>query len=129
VLQDTPFLLVWIYIVKSALPIVHEVDSAYWQEWKLFKLPGGLTLFLCLHVPLIIVVLYGLLLISEGALAGLIISLIVALAGIAAFVLHMLFIRRGHQEFKAPVSIVILALTLAASLVQLVTTISVIVEK
>jgi hypothetical protein len=76
--------LVWIYILNSVLLIVHEIDSAYWQEWKLFKLPGGLTFFLCLHIPLAFVVLYGLLLVYQYTVAGLIISLVLGLAGVFA---------------------------------------------
>ena len=29
------------YFVNSVLLIVHEIDSAYWEEWNLFRLPGG----------------------------------------------------------------------------------------
>jgi len=115
-------LLVWVYILNSVLLIVHEIDSAYWQEWKLFKLPGGLTFFLCLHIPLAFVVLYGLLLVYQNVFAGLIISLVIALAGIFAFSIHTIFIKRGHTEFKIPVSIAILVATLVLSLVQLVLT-------
>ncbi|MCX6007456.1 MAG: hypothetical protein NTZ34_09405, partial [Chloroflexi bacterium] len=89
---------------------------------KLFKMPGGLTLFLCLHIPLAFVVLYGLLLVYQNVFAGLIISLILGLAGVFAFSIHTVFIWRGHTEFKVPVSAAILILTLVFSLVQLVAT-------
>ena len=115
--------LVWVYILNSVLLIVHEIDSAYWQEWKLFRLPGGLTFFLCLHIPLAFIVLYGLLLVYQAALAGLIISLVLALAGIFAFAIHTFFIKRGHQEFKVPVSMAVLILTLVFSVVQLAATV------
>ncbi|RPJ62656.1 MAG: hypothetical protein EHM12_04130 [Dehalococcoidia bacterium] len=115
-------LLVWVYILNSVLLIVHEIDSAYWQEWKLFKLPGGLAFFLCLHIPLAFVVLYGLLLVYQNVFAGLIISLVLGLAGVFAFSIHTFFIRRGYTEFKIPVSMAILVATLVLSLVQLVLT-------
>lgn len=111
-------LLVWVYVVNSVFLIVHEIDSAYWQEWKLFRMPGGATLFLCLHIPLAFIVLYGLLLLREGTLAGLVISLALGLAGIFAFTIHMVFIKRGHSEFKTPVSVAVLLATLAASVIQ-----------
>ncbi|MGD0855564.1 MAG: DUF6713 family protein [Dehalococcoidia bacterium] len=114
--------LVWVYIFNAVLLIVHEIDSAYWQEWKLFRLPGGLTLFLCLHIPLAFVVLYGLLLVYQNVFAGLIISLILGLAGVFAFSIHTVFIWRGHTEFKVPVSVAILILTLVFSLIQLAAT-------
>ena len=114
--------LVWVYIFNAVLLIVHEIDSAYWQEWKLFRLSGGLTLFLCLHIPLAFVVLYGLLLVYQNVFAGLIISLILGLAGVFAFSIHTVFIWRGHTEFKVPVSVAILILTLVFYLIQLAAT-------
>ena len=108
-----------IYIINATLLIVHEIDSAYWQEWKLFKLPGGLALFLCLHIPLVIAVLLGLLLLAWGSYAGLVISGILGLAGIFAFVIHMAFIARGRPEFKTAASISVLCATLVVSLLQL----------
>jgi hypothetical protein len=115
--------LIWIYILNSVFLIVHEIDSAYWQEWKLFKLPGGLAFFLILHIPLAFVVLYGLLLIYQSVLAGLIISLVLGLAGVFAFGIHTFFIRRGHPEFKIPVSQAVLILTLVFSVIQLAATV------
>ncbi len=114
--------LVWAYIANAVLLIVHEIDSAYWQEWKLFKMPGGLTFFLCLHIPLVFLVLYGLLLVYQNVFAGLIISLILGLGGVFACAIHTMFIWRGHAEFKVPVSVVILILTLVFSLIQLFAT-------
>jgi hypothetical protein len=29
------------------------MDSAYWKEWNLFNLGGGIDLFLALHFPII----------------------------------------------------------------------------
>ena len=110
--------LIMVYLVNATLLIVHEIDSAYWQEWKLFKLPGGLALFLCLHIPLVLLVLLGLLLLAWGSYAGLVISGILGLAGIFAFIIHMVFIARGRPEFKVPVSIAILLATLICSVLQ-----------
>jgi len=44
--------LLWIYFVYLVFLIIHELDSAYWKEWDLFRLPGGITVFLALHFPL-----------------------------------------------------------------------------
>jgi len=114
--------LIILYLVNATLLIVHEIDSAYWQEWKLFRLPGGPALFLCLHIPLVLVVLLGLLLLAWGSTAGLVISGILGLAGIFAFVIHMSFIARGRHEFKTAVSISVLCATLIFSLLQLALT-------
>ncbi len=39
--------LVWLYLGNILMLIVHEIDSAYWEEWKLFRLPGGESVFFC----------------------------------------------------------------------------------
>lgn len=114
---DTLF---WLYMANSVLLINHEIDSAYWNEWKLFKLPGGITLFLLIHIPLLFAILYGLILVYENTFSGLIFSLVLSSAGIFAFTIHMYFIKKGHDEFKTPVSISILIGTLLVSIVQII---------
>ena len=113
----------WLYSVNATLLIVHEIDSAYRQEWKLFRLLGGITFFLILHLPLVFLTLYGLVQVQQESLAGQILSLVLSLAGIFAFSIHTFFNYRGHPEFKTPISIVILMATLGVSVAQLVTTI------
>ena len=110
--------LFWVYLVNAVLLIVHEIESAYWREWELFHLPGGLTGFLVVHFPLLFFILLGLVLVSQQTLAGLVLSLLLSLGGIFAFSIHTFFIWRGRDEFKLPISRFILAATLIASLVQ-----------
>lgn len=111
--------LLWIYLLNAALLIDHEIDSAYWEEWHLFKLPGGISFFVALHLPLLAIVLYGLVLIERMATGGLIISLTLALSGLFAFTIHRIFIRQGHDEFTIPASQFLLWATLIVSLAQL----------
>ena len=115
--------LFWVYLANAVLLITHEIDSAYWKEWELFRLPGGLTLFLLLHFPLLFLVMYGLVLVDRQTVAGLIISLLLGLAGLFAFGIHTYFLRKGRDEFKLPISLVILVATLVVSLVQITLTI------
>ena len=110
--------LFWVYLVNAVLLIDHEIESAYWKEWELFHLPGGLTGFLVVHFPLLFFILLGLVLVYQQTLAGLVMSLLLSLGGIFAFSIHTFFIRRGRNEFKLPISRFILAATLIASLVQ-----------
>ncbi|MGD9056775.1 MAG: hypothetical protein PVJ41_13215 [Desulfobacterales bacterium] len=115
-------ILFWIYLINAILLINHEIDSAYWKEWELFKLPGGIGGFLLLHFPLLFLILYGLVCIDRQAFSGLIISLIICAGGIFAFCIHMAFIRKGRHEFDAPISRLILSLTLLVSIVQAIVT-------
>lgn len=112
-------LLFWLYLINAVTLIIHEIDSAYWKEWKLFRLPGGVAGFLLLHFPLLIPVLYGLVLVDRGVIAGLILSLLLGLGGLFAFSIHTYFIRRRREEFTTPVSLFILWVTLLISLAQL----------
>jgi hypothetical protein len=116
-------ILLWVYLTNAVLLILHEIDSAYWKEWELFRLPGGVTAFLLVHIPILLLVLYGLVLVSQRTFAGLILSLILGFAGVFAFSIHIYFIRRGRDEFKSPVSVAILVATLVLSLVQIAITV------
>jgi hypothetical protein len=116
-------ILSWVYLINSVLLINHEIDSAYWKEWNLFKLPGDITGFLIVHFPLLFLVLYGLVLVFQRTFAGLIFSLVLSFGGLFAFAIHTYFIRRGRDEFKTPISLFILMATLIVSLAQAAITI------
>ena len=115
--------LFWVYLVNAVLLIIHEIDSAYWKEWELFKLPGGATGFIILHFPLIFIILYGLVLVYQQSFAGLIFSLLLCLGGLFAFTIHTIFLKKGRDEFKAPISIFTLIATFIISLGQVIITI------
>ena len=116
-------LLFWLYLVNAVLLITHEIDSAFWKEWELFKLPGGSVGFVLLHLPLVFLILWGLVLVFQRSFAGLVLSLILSLGGIFAFTIHAIFIRKGRSEFNVPVSLFLLIATLFVSLVQAACTI------
>jgi hypothetical protein len=115
--------LFWIYLVNAVLLITHEIDSAYWQEWEMFRLPGGVTGFLILHFPLLFIILYGLVLVYQQSFAGLIFSLLLCFGGLFAFAIHTVFLKKGRTEFRVPLSLFILVSTLVVSLIQIFTTI------
>lgn len=122
-------LLFWLYLVNAVLLINHEIDSAYWKEWELFHLPGGIDGFLWIHFPLLFVILFGLVQVYRWTLLGLVFSLLLSLGGLFAFAIHSYFIRRGRDEFKTPLSLGILVTTLLVSLVQGMVTVLELVER
>ena len=126
-IDDMEQILFWIYLANAVTLIIHEIDSAFWQEWELFHLPGGETGFLLLHLPLLLPVLYGLVLVERGAFSDLILSLLLCGGGLFAFSIHTFFIRRGRSEFKTPGSLGILWAILLLSLAQLGSTIIILV--
>ena len=118
-------LLLWIYLINSVILINHEIDSAYWQEWKLVNPDDTSDAkgFLIIHFPMLFAILFGFILIDRGLIAGYIISLIVAAGGIFAFFFHFYHLRKGRKEFNNWLSKLILILTFPISIFQIALTI------
>lgn len=104
------------YLLTTTLLVAHQIDAAYWHEWTLFGIPGGIQAFVMLNLPLVFVVLAGLAKVAAGAPHARRYSLALALVGIATFFIHLGLAGRGHPEFGMPVSWMILGETLLASL-------------
>ena len=109
-----------LYIVNFALLITHEIDSAYWHEWSLFGIPGGIQVFLVLNFILIAVFLIAMEKVVKGERGAKTFSYLLAACGIFAFIIHTIFIILGNPEFRLPGSITILALILIVSILQIV---------
>lgn len=108
-----------LYLGNSVVLITHEIDSAYWHEWELFGLPGGIQFFLILHVALLGVVLWGygsVVLWSRGARMY---SYLLACAGIFATLIHGGFLAAGTPQFRSPTSVALLIGTLILSIWQI----------
>jgi len=80
--------LVWLYIINLTLLLLHEIESAYWKEWEILKLPGGITGFIIIHFPLIILLLYGLIKLHDRTMTGYYFSLITGISGVVPFLVH-----------------------------------------
>lgn len=112
-------LAVWLYLSNAVLLTVHEIDSAYWHEWDLFRLPGGNQMFLLLHLPLLALVLDGFRRVVTWQAGAKAYSLALAAAGLFAFGIHVSFIALGHPEFRQPTSLGVLVAILILSLAQM----------
>lgn len=110
--------LVWLYRVNTALLVTHEIDSAYWKEWDLFGIPGGLPGFLALHVPLLLVILWGHEQLVLSRRAGAWISLALAGGGAFALIAHGAFLLAGRSEFRTVASLALLGAIGGASVGQ-----------
>ncbi len=115
-------ILLWLYLFNAVLVIDHEIDSAYWKEWELFSLPGRISGFLLLHIPLLFVILSGLILIVKQSRWGLVFSLLLCGGGLFAFAAHSYFLRKGRQQFNSWISKSILVAILIVSVCQAVVT-------
>jgi hypothetical protein len=109
-----------LYALNAALLLAHEIDSAFWHEWELFGLGGGIGAFVLMHVPLVLGIFWGFERLVSGTRAGLWMSAVLALAGLAAGAIHSCFLLAGNTAFRHPVSIGVLAATVLVSIPQLV---------
>lgn len=118
-------LLFWIFIVNAVILINHEIDSAYWQEWKLINpnVKNGINGFILMHFPMIFIILFGLVLVYEHRLSGYIISLVLAAGGLFAFFFHFYHLRKGKPEFNSVLSKALIVSTFMLSIIQIVLTI------
>ncbi len=107
-----------LYLINSALLFTHEIDSAFWREWDLFGLPGGIQGFLLANFLLLVIALYGFKQVLLGTRGGKAFSLVLATAGVFAFCIHSYFIASGHAEFTLPGSLLLLVLILVVSVAQ-----------
>jgi len=88
----SPLLIV--YCISATLLLIHEIESAYEKEWEILALPGGISGFLLLHIPIILIVFYGAIELAWGTLLGSIISLILGFGGLLPFFVHGVLVRR-----------------------------------
>lgn len=118
-------LLFWIYMVNAVLLINHEIDSAYWQEWKLINEndKNGIKGFLWLHFPMLIVILLGVVLVYENRVSGYIISFLLSSGGIFAFFFHFYHLKKGRPEFNTLLSKAIIISTFIVSIIQVFLTV------
>jgi hypothetical protein len=107
-----------LYLLNLALLITHEIDSAFWREWNLFGLPGGIQEFLIVNFLLMLVALVGFRNMISGKRSGYYFALILAGSGIFASGIHSYFVLQGHQEFTLMVSVVTLIMIFFISLIQ-----------
>jgi hypothetical protein len=104
---------------ESAIVLLaHQIDAAFWHEWVLFGLPGGIQFFLLLNLPIIALVLYGQRCLALGRPSGKAFSWALAASGLFAAVFHGFHLLRGDEAFRLPFSLVLLVATFVLSLAQ-----------
>lgn len=108
-----------LYIAIYVLLATHEIDSAYWHEWQLFHMGGGIQFFLLFNVVLLWVFLYGFRELVAGRPAGWGFALAAGVTGVVTFLIHSFFLWRGEPQFRLPASLAVLVAILLCSLVQL----------
>lgn len=98
-----------LYMANATLLLLHEIESAYEREWEILKLPGQITGFLLMHIPIIFLVLYGLVEIDKISTVGIIFGIIMGISGIMPFLVHKIIVKTV-DHFNLMISDVIIYL-------------------
>jgi hypothetical protein len=116
--MSTKTILSWFYLANATILITHQIDAAYWHEWDLFGMPGGIQLNLLLNIPLVMLMLFGQQRLTQGYADGFVFSWLLVAGGIIAVSLHSYFLLQGDDAFRLPVSLGLLTATFLLSLAQ-----------
>ncbi|MGQ9665199.1 MAG: DUF6713 family protein [bacterium] len=95
------------YILNATLILLHEIESAYEKEWELFRLPGKITGFVIFHIPIILLLFYGLLEIERQTIIGFLMGLATGTGGLMPFIVHKIVIKR-EEKFNRLISNVLI---------------------
>ncbi|MFH1729941.1 MAG: DUF6713 family protein [Pseudomonadota bacterium] len=109
-------LIIALYILNSTLLLLHEIESAYEKEWEILKLPGKITGFLILHLPIIFLLFYGLLELNKFSKIGIAIGLLSGIGGVLPFFVHKVFVKK-KDKFILPLSRIIIYSNLITGIV------------
>lgn len=104
--------------LNVALVFTHQVDAAYWREWEMFGLPGGIQFFNVFNLVVFFVVLVCLETVLGRRVSGFRNSLVIAALSGVVLPIHAVFALAGYQQFHLPFSIALILGTFIASLLQ-----------
>ncbi len=111
-----------LYLLNLTLLVIHEIDSAFWREWELFDLPGGIQLFLLINLGLVFAFLLGYRAIILALGTAAFWSWLLVAAGAIAVVVHAVFLALGNPAFRSAASILVLAVWGVLSLLEAIAT-------
>ena len=112
------------YLATMCFLIFHQIDAAYWREWDMFFLPGGIQGYLLFNIAIIPVLILGYKNVVESSKLAVRYAYFCSGLGVTTFVVHAIFLVLGYDQFKLPLSLVIIAFCLLSSIWQIKQTIS-----
>lgn len=109
-------------VLNLTLLIVHQIDAAFWHEWEMFGIPGGIQVFNLLNMVIFVPLLMCLVMLVERRAAGYAASLFMAVGCGLVLPIHAGFALAGYEQFDLPVSIAVIVTSFAAAVAQGATT-------
>ncbi len=107
------------YLITMCLLIFHQIDAAYWKEWEMFYLPGGIQGYLLFNIAIIPMVLLGYRRVIVNDSNARKYSYFCAGLGITTFTIHMVYMVLDYEQFTLPLSIFIITSCLISSVYQI----------
>jgi Family of unknown function (DUF6713) len=93
--RTTMNLTIGLYCMNGMLLLLHEIESAFEREWEILRVPGRISGFLLIHVPIILLLLFGLIEVAQGTGVGL--AILFGIGGTIPFLVHELMVRRADR--------------------------------
>ena len=103
------------YFWTMLLLILHQVDAAYWREWEMFHVPGGVQGFLVFNLTAITLVLVGYRHVLLATPRAVLYACVCAALGVGTCLIHVGFALAGLEQFHLPLSVAIIVLCLASA--------------
>ena len=95
--------------------ILHQIDAAYWNEWEMFHVPGGVQGFLVFNLAAITLVLVGYRHVLLATPRAVLYACVCAALGVGTCLIHVGFALAGMEQFHLPLSVAIIVLCLASA--------------
>jgi len=104
-----------LYVADLALLATHQVDAAFWHEWDVFGVPGGLPFFLAFNLAAVALLATGLVRVASADRSAPAWAWFCAAVGFVTVGLHAVFLVLDRTAFWTLPSLAILAGILATS--------------
>lgn len=108
--------------LNLSLVMAHQADAAYWKEWEMFGLPGGIQLFTIFNFAAFMLLLWLFIAVIARQRNGLRSSLLIAVLSGVILPIHAAFALAGFTQFHLPISIAVIVSTFAVSIWQAILT-------
>jgi len=101
------------------LLIIHQIDAAYWQEWEMFLVPGGIQGFLVFNIVIIPIILLGYKSVIVNDNMACKYSYLCSGLAVFTFIAHLFFMLLNYSQFTLPLSILIIVSCLISGIYQI----------
>ncbi|MFE8073477.1 hypothetical protein QQM79_20665 [Marinobacteraceae bacterium S3BR75-40.1] len=104
------------YFWTMSFLVLHQIDAAFWREWEMFLLPGGIQGYLAFNAVAIPILLLGYKHVVAASENAVFFAKLCAALGALTFFIHAGFALAGFGQFHLPVSVSLIVLCFIGAL-------------